>query len=228
MQPTKIGVDVRLRDSDLHIEIPAKRGDPRGRDGFLTRAHGYIDDWHTGSQFTDNGGKRKKSLILTSMDSNEEPDPLAYLEKLDRYLNGEEQTTLYFELEKMGQAPPFAEDLNDEELSRALTDMIWGLWDLGVVVDDADHLSDRDLYIALLEYCDQPTVVFPEFPDATCHWSPIGGCSDEDMRIWHRYYADEESREDWIQRYPNDEELPPRELPPFYRSWLPNRAGLQD
>jgi hypothetical protein len=161
------------------------------------------------------------------MESNEEPDPLAYLEKLDRYLNGEEQTTLYFELEKMGQAPPFAENLSEEEVSRALTDLIWGMWDLRVVVDDADHLNDRQLYLELLDYCDEPTVVFPEDPDSTCHWSPIGGCSDEDIQVMHRYYSDEKSRAKWQEDYPEDA-LPPMELPPHYRAWLPQRAGLRE
>lgn len=161
------------------------------------------------------------------MDPEEEHDPLAYLEKLDRYLNGEEQTTLYFELEKQGWAPPFAENLTDEELTRALTDLIWGIWDLGVVVEDADHLTDRELYLELLDYCDEPTVVFPDEPDAWCHWSPIGGCSEEDIVIMHRYYSDEESRARWAEQYPEDE-MPPMELPPYYRSWLPQRAGLRD
>jgi len=158
------------------------------------------------------------------MEPEEEGDPMAYLEKLDRFLNGEEQTTLYFELEKQGWAPPFAETLNDEELTRALTDLIWGIWDLGVVIEDADHLTDRELYLELLDFCDEPTVVFPDHPNAWHHWSPIGGCSEEDIKIMHRYYTDGEERDRWAKEYPEDE-MPPMELPPHYRSWLPQRAG---
>ena len=161
------------------------------------------------------------------MEPEEEGDPLAYLEKLDRFLNGEEQTTLYFELEKQGWAPPFAENLTDEEVSRALTDLIWGMWDLGVVIEDADHLTDRELYLELLDYCDEATVVFPDEPDAWCHWSPVGGCSEEDMKVIMRYYADDQWREQWTQEDP-EFEMPPKELSPYHRSWLPQRAGLRD
>jgi hypothetical protein len=161
------------------------------------------------------------------MDPEEEYDPLAYCEKLDRFLNGEEQTTLFFELEKQGWTPPFAETMTDEELTRALTDLIWGIWDLGVVIEDTDHLSDRELYLELLDYCDEPTVVFPEEPDAWCHWSPIGSGSEPDTLLWLRYYCDERSRANWMEQVP-DYEMPPMELPAHYRSWLPQRTGLRD
>src|ERR1041385_3386347 len=101
---------------------------------------------------------------------DDEYDPLETLEKLDRYLAGEEQTTLYFELEKRGEAPPPIEGLTDEQVTRALTNLVWGLFDLGVVIDFADHLNDRDLYAGLLDYCDEPTVIFPDDPDMWCHW----------------------------------------------------------
>src|SRR4051794_19979587 len=92
--------------------------------------------------------------IISSMDEEPEYDPMETLHKLDRYLNGQEQTTLYFELEKMACAPPLNhEAMSDEEITRALTDLIWGMWDLNVTMDSADHLSDRELYKELLDYC---------------------------------------------------------------------------
>lgn len=158
-------------------------------------------------------------------DEEEEYDPLASLEKLDRFLDGKEQTTLYFEIEKQGWNPPFAETLTNEEVTRALTDLIWALWDFNVIVHDSDHLSDRDLYVALLDFIDEPTVVFPEDLDCHCHWSPIGGGSEDDLTTHLRYYSDEKDRAFWAEQYP-DFEMPPMELPPFHRSWLPQRAEL--
>lgn len=156
------------------------------------------------------------------MRPEDESDPQEYLEKLDRFLSGEEQTTLYFELEKRDCAPvQNHEQLSDEEILRALTNLIWCLYDLHVVIDDADHVSDRDLYVQLLNYCDEPTVVFPDDPDAWCHWSP----DDEDWEVYLRYYADDEARARSAIQYP-DEPVPPKELPPFYRAWLPWRDGL--
>ncbi len=165
------------------------------------------------------------------MEPEEEPDSLAYMKKLDRFLDGKEQTTLYFELEKMECAPPLNhEELSDEEITRALTNLIWSIWDLGVVVEFADHLSDRDLYVELLDYCDEPTVVFPNNPDAWCHWSPIGSySSDEDIDACLRYYSTEEERQRHLEEFGKPGEvLPPMELPPYYRSWLPQRTELRE
>ena len=165
------------------------------------------------------------------MDPNEEPDIDEYLEKLDRFLSGKEQTTLYFELEKAGCPPPLDhEKLTDEEITRALTDLIWSIWDLGVVIDHADHCSDRELYVELLDLCDEPTVVFPNNPDAWMHWSPIGSySSDSDIQALLRYYSTEEDRQKHLEEWgPPEGGMPPAELPPYYRSWLPQRSGLRE
>lgn len=157
-------------------------------------------------------------------EEREEGDDLSYLEKLDRFLSGKEQTTLYLELERKGYNPPFAENLTDEELSRELTILIWALWDFNVWIDDADHLSDRELYLELLDLLDEPTVVFPDHPSASYHWSPIGSYGPEDVLIHCRYYASDQDREDLLKEDPSME-MPPKEIAPYYRSWLPQRAG---
>ncbi|MEZ0326957.1 MAG: hypothetical protein ACAH95_13740 [Fimbriimonas sp.] len=152
----------------------------------------------------------------------EEGDPLEYLEKLDRFLNGEEQTTLYFELEKIGCAPCLTpEKLSDEELHTALTDLVWAMCDLGVCFEDADHLSDRELYAFLARCCDEPTVVFPDHPNAWHHLCP----AEEDWEAYLRYYADDDMR---AEELAEGNPVPPKELPPYYRSWLPWRANLED
>lgn len=147
------------------------------------------------------------------------------LAKLDRFLDGEEQTTLYFELEKLGQAPPMAEGLDDDELKIALTNLVWGLLDLGVVIECADHLSDRELYVALLDYCDEPNCVFPEDPYMTCHWSPVSDNWEDGVYL--RYYADEKLREQVGQDYP-EIMMPPSELPPYPRPWIRSRRPIPD
>ena len=144
-----------------------------------------------------------------------------YLERLDDYIEGKIQTTVYYELEKVGEPPPRLEELaDDSEVNRALTNLIWALYDLHVVIDDTDHLTDRELYAELLDYLDESCMIFPGIPGAWTHWSPIGGYGEEDIQIMLRYYSTEESRADWLKSFPDDV-MPPAELPPYPRPWIP-------
>jgi hypothetical protein len=156
----------------------------------------------------------------------EDDHGLEYLQRLDAFLYGNLSITCMKELQKRGWTPPAPNDVSDEEVGRAVTDLVWALYDLHVEIDDTDHLSDRELYVALYEFLDEEAMVFPDDPNGTTHWSPIGGCSEEDMQIYLRYYADEETRADWAARYPQDP-MPPSELPPHWRSWMPQRGGLR-
>ena len=157
------------------------------------------------------------------MPPNDNDDVPEYLEKLDKFLSGEEQTTLYLELEKRNWAPDLSDNLSDEELSQALTNLLWSLKDLGIYIEYVDHISDRDLYALLLPFCDRPAVVFPNNPNAGFHWSPIGSWEDEDYKIWLRYYATPEQRAKHAIDYPDDP-LPPAEPMPYPRPWIPVRV----
>jgi len=154
------------------------------------------------------------------MQPGENPDDLEYLNKLDAFLSGKEQTTLYFELEKRNWAPDHSDNLSDEAVSQALTNLIWSLKDLGVYISDTDHLSDRELYKMLLDYCDEPNVCFPGNPNAAMHWSPIGSWDDEDMEVWLRHYATPEQRTEHAIENPGWS-IPPFEPPQHPRPWLP-------
>ena len=159
------------------------------------------------------------------MQPADDSDLPEYLQRLDSYLAGNSQTTLYFELEKRGWAPQDPDTLADEDLSRTLTNLIWSLHDLRVFIEGTDHLSDRELYVELLGYCDEPTVCFVGIPGAGTHWSPIGSYGEEDIQIWLRYYASEEDRIIHAIDYP-DELLPAHEPPPYPRPWLPQQEFL--
>lgn len=145
-----------------------------------------------------------------------------YLRKLDGFLHGGESTTLMKELTERGWRPLAVEELDDESLSKSLTNLIWSLADLQVSIEDTDHLPDRELYILLLEYCHEPTVCFAGIEGARTHWSPIGSGSEEDNLLYLKYYADEEYRQDWLSRFPEEAPLPESELPPYPRPWIPS------
>jgi hypothetical protein len=151
---------------------------------------------------------------------DEDDESLEDVKRLDRFFDGEEQTTLYFELEKRGWAPDLSEDLSDDELTQALTNLLWSMKDLGHFVEDVDHLPDRELYAELLEYCDEPTVCFPGIVNGGMHWSPIGGGTEDDNQVWLRYYASEDDRARHAKEYPSDP-IPPSEPIPYPRPWMP-------
>lgn len=162
------------------------------------------------------GGGKIRSM------EEEEDDGLEYLMALDAFIeDGTGGFLLRDKLAERGAPLPPLESLNDAELSRALTDAIWGLYDLGVLVETVDHLSDRELYKEIVEYCSEPTITFPNDPYSNTHWSPIGSCTEEDMAIYNRYYADERQRQDWAREFP-EEPMPPSELPPYPRPWIPD------
>jgi hypothetical protein len=84
-----------------------------------------------------------------------------------------------------------------------------------VYLDETDHLSDRELYTHLWGE------VLPEEMPALDHdggsaWHVLGGCSDEDMALYLKQYADEATRRLWRSDFP-DYDLPDHVDPPYDR-----------
>jgi hypothetical protein len=100
-----------------------------------------------------------------------------------------------------------------EEMDAELRTLLDRLASLGVVVEFADHLNDRELYSWLSEQLGAHMAVMP---GSFLHFSPIGGGSEEDNQIYLTYYATDDERTDWKASFP-DEELPPRKRPPYNR-----------
>lgn len=148
-----------------------------------------------------------------------EEDSLELAKKYDDFLEGKWQMTAYNELEKMGQAPAPIEGLSDEDVTRELTNLVWGLADLGCYISSTDHMSDRELYTALLEYCDQPQAFFPKNKRACIGWLGTEYGEDEDNQIYLRYYADDRTRKEFAEEFGVN--VPPKETAPYPRPWLP-------
>jgi hypothetical protein len=125
--------------------------------------------------------------------------------------------TLLSQLEQMGLLMPPADTLGDELLSLRLWEVLDALVQLRVFLEDTDHLSDRELYTVLLsDLLTEEVALMPGNSGFAFHTSPIGSGSEEDMQIYHRYYASEESRLSWLEQFPDDV-MPPRETPPYDR-----------
>jgi len=132
----------------------------------------------------------------------------------------EPSTTLLAELARAGVQLPPPEGLTDEQVTAKLWEVLEALAKLGVFLDCTNHLSDRALYTLLLrEELPQETSV-PE-PAGMQHILLGSSGSEEDTRVFLKYYADERTRQDWIRDFP-DFDVPPHADPPYDRDrYLP-------
>jgi hypothetical protein len=102
-------------------------------------------------------------------------------------------------------------------VTAALHRLIDKLATMRVYLSSTDHLSDRDLYELLWgDVLHEQTKIMP---DADCHLDILGGCSEQDLQLRLRYYADDRERADWAEHWPEDV-IPPKEKPPFDRDRL--------
>ena len=123
--------------------------------------------------------------------------------------------TMHQKLERAALSMPADSELSDAEVHTKLWQIIrWMAAEGGTVLEDTNHLSDRQLYVWLRDdYFHQPD---SDMPGMTCHASPVGSCGEDDMKIIMRYYADQEWRAQWAADWP-EFEMPPHEEPPFDR-----------
>ena len=129
-------------------------------------------------------------------------------------------TTNFKQLEEAGIDLPAPDTLKDEQLTKKLWEVIHGLALLRVFLDETDHLSDRELYTELWsDMLREEVKAMPPDPDGAYHLSPLGGCSDEDIQLQMKYYADEEWRQQWQKDFP-DFVMPEHEDPPYDRDRL--------
>jgi len=125
--------------------------------------------------------------------------------------------SLFSMLENSGLELPLPDDLSDAELLPKLKETIDTMANLGAYLLHTDHLSDRELYEYL--YNDglrEEAVLFPENPSYAYLIDLTGSGSEEDNRLYLKYYADEEHRKQWVLDWPDDV-IPDHEQPPFDR-----------
>jgi hypothetical protein len=126
-------------------------------------------------------------------------------------------TTHFKQLEEAGIQLPAPETLDDEQLNKKLWEVIRSLALLRVFLDETDHLSDRELYTKLWsDMLREEVKAMPLDEDGAYHLSPLGGCSEEDIQLQMKYYADEEWRRRWQEDFP-DFVMPEHEDPPYDR-----------
>lgn len=112
---------------------------------------------------------------------------------------------------------PPAHSLDDGSLRQELWQLIERLFEMRVVLDFTDHLSDRDLY-ALIRRDILPTPIKRvDLPDNYFHWD-CSASESGDLTSWLAYYASDDEREEWAVAEGRD---PPPRLVPAYPRALP-------
>ena len=129
-------------------------------------------------------------------------------------------TTNFQQLENAGVSLPPPDSLNDEELTAKLWEVIQKLALLHVFIEQTDHLSDRELYTHLwTDTLREESKAMPMVAGSAWHIQLLGSCSEEDMLLYLKYYADEDWRRQWHKNWPNDP-IPMHEDPPYDRDRL--------
>lgn len=126
-------------------------------------------------------------------------------------------TTHCQQLEDAGVELPNPETMDDEKLTAKLWEVIEALARMRVFLNSTNHLNDRELYTELSSDVlreETKAMVLDEY--SAWHIDLIGSGSEEDIYLWMKYYADEETRRQWKNDF-LDYEMPEHEDPPYDR-----------
>ena len=120
-------------------------------------------------------------------------------------------------LTESGISLPSSDELDDSELTAKLWEVINALALLHVYLHNTNHLSDRELYVQLWsESLREEMVLQPDDANYACYIDMIGSGSEEGIKIYLKYYADEDERHRWATEWSN-EPVPESERHPFDR-----------
>lgn len=119
-------------------------------------------------------------------------------------------------LRRDGVDVPPPKELGEEALAATLGELIRALAERRLYLDRTDHLSDREFYTWLWNHVLQEEFAGFGLAPGNWHVDVLGGCSEEDLILWMRYYAHDEERRQWAAEFP-DFPMPPREEPPYDR-----------
>jgi hypothetical protein len=129
-------------------------------------------------------------------------------------------TTNFQQLENAGVSLPPPDSLKDEEVTAKLWEVIQKLALLHVFIEQTDHLSDRELYTHLwTDSLREETKAMQLAAGSAYHIQMLGSCSEEDMLLYLKYYADDDFCRQWHKDWPNDP-IPTHEDPRYDRDRL--------
>jgi hypothetical protein len=126
-------------------------------------------------------------------------------------------TSHFQQLRQAGVEMPPPESLDDRQVADKLAEIFAALAQLRVFVSNTNHLSDRELYTALVtDVLHEWTQDIPPELGWTCCLDMVGSGSDEHIELYLKYYADDEWRARWARDFP-DMVIPEHVDPPYDR-----------
>jgi hypothetical protein len=149
---------------------------------------------------------------------NADRDPALQEAFLEHVLELESQVPVrpFDALTREGFDLPAPKKLSDEALTDKLWEIILALAEHRVFLERTNHLSDRELYVWLWNHALREELEGFGLPLGDWHIDVLGGCSEEDLILDMRYYAEDEKRARWAAEFP-DFPMPPCENPPYDR-----------
>lgn len=154
---------------------------------------------------------RDKGGITGNPGGLSQSDHLAFLEycqKMDAMLEGEGgiQIDLEDEIKSRINPPSDPGVLSDEEVRKHLNSMIELLARFHCKLESTDHMTDRELYLKILDDVIKEPLLIPDDLDGVLYYHEC--CPGEDVDQYMRYYADEDEREEYYRE--SGERLPPK------------------
>jgi hypothetical protein len=122
----------------------------------------------------------------------------------------------YDTLVQDGFSLPLPEKLDEAAVTAILWELIHEPSRRHLFLHNTNHLSDRELYAWLVTDSLREGMMGFGLAFGNCHLDVLGGCSEEDLVLSMRYYADDEERARWAKDFP-DFPMPAREKSPYDR-----------